>query len=223
MRPRDGIPTKFARAVARVTAPPRHSKISQVRQYGIAAPENCCELVADDEQFIRAKLQRYVATGQLRCQDVDDLVQLVLLHLSHRLRGFHAARGRRQAFVNRVIENFAAKVLSARRSMRRRVPIVLSINEPLTNGGERRVEFGDVLSACHRRPSALNPHCVDLALDLSTALAKLPPTLREIAEKRWLGFSASEIAQIQCVHRSTIIRRTKTLAELLRPRLAPGL
>ncbi len=201
MRPRDKTPPKFARSVARVTGLPRHWRISDLCEHGTAAPDSGCALVADDEQFIRAKLQRHIATGGLRRQDVDDLVQMILMHLSRRLRGFRPARGRRQAYVNRLIGNFAAKVLSARRAKMRRAARIVPLHESLA------------YSVDHDN--------TDLVLDFSIVLAKLPSELRKIAESRRLGYSTAEIARIQGVHRSTINRRTKTLAELLRPRFGP--
>jgi RNA polymerase sigma factor (sigma-70 family) len=224
MRSVDRSPVKLAQAAARVTLAPPRAKKYQSYRLGIdsdtAVHNGSCILVPDDVEFVRAKIWRLVAVGRLRAQDSDDLVQLALVHVWERLPEFRADRGSRQAFVNTLIRNFTTKYLTAQCGKKRRSLRTLSLSEPMPMGAGEAVELGDmVLDRDRRRRSHLfDLENVVLSLDLATAVSHLPPLLREIAERRWLGQTSAEIACAQGVHRSTINRRMKTLGEMLSPR-----
>ncbi len=223
MRSFDRPPIKLAQAVARVTVAPRLAKKVQSHRSGNnggAVHNASCTLVPDDVEFVRAKIWRLVAAGRLRGQDSDDLVQPALIYVWERLPEFREERGCRQAFLNTLINNFFKKYLSAQWGKKRRSPRTLSLNEPMPNADGSAVDLGDMLLGCNRRrrSHSLDVENVALTLDLATALSHVPPTLRDIAERRLMGQTSAEIARAQGVHRSTVNRRTNLLAELLSPR-----
>ncbi len=166
-------------------------------------PKTFLELQPCDDQLIRHKIDRIVGRHQLSAEDGEDAAQLARLHLCRQLSKYDPSRGRREACVATILDNFFLTFLDRRAKRRRRRPPPIPLAQI---GGEDSVAS-----------RSLGPdEAVRLAIDLAAVLARLPVELRALAEALLAHLSVSAAARALGVHRGTAYRRLKRLRAALR-------
>jgi DNA-directed RNA polymerase specialized sigma24 family protein len=140
--------------------------------------------------IITRKARSLVGRAGLQRQDCRDVEQELTLRLLENLDQFVARRGRRLAFVQRLVDRFASNLLRHRRAGQR-------------DGGPH-APLPDTLPA--------PPGDDTRRLDLEQALASLPPDLRAVVESFLAGRSVTETAGVLGLSRATVYARLRELA-----------
>jgi len=171
-----------------------------------------------DREVIRGKVYRLVGRN-FSVEDGEELEQDALLHLWRRLQRYKPTRGKRRAFVSRVVANFIAARLTARQAKKRKPRAVRSLSDPagplgagtLADTVERRHQ--DAARGRHRPLDAAS--AMKLALEVADVLAGLPEPHRKLAGLVMQGETLVEAARILRIHRATAKRWAWQIGEAL--------
>jgi RNA polymerase sigma factor (sigma-70 family) len=150
--------------------------------------------------LIRRKSRQMARRAALTEQDCEDLEQEVLLRLLRRLPPPEFGRARFEALVLTILRHTAANLLRARRAAKRGY------------GRARPLYPGDDVPAARGRGAQ---DLADLADDLASVLARLPPEDRDLAEHLKCQ-SIAAVARERGVPRTTLcaaIRRLRARFE----------
>jgi RNA polymerase sigma factor (sigma-70 family) len=144
----------------------------------------------------------------------EDLEQEFAIDLLARIPRFDPKRGAFSTFVRHVVENRVAALLKHRRIAKRdEGRNGVSLHDEVDDGGWRRTERWRTLGTedLHRRSGAADagaPEAWDLRMDVSAAMANLPPEHQDLC--RWLlHHTVSEVARAIRTPRSTVHDRLK--------------
>ncbi|MBF0310818.1 MAG: sigma-70 family RNA polymerase sigma factor, partial [Magnetococcales bacterium] len=110
----------------------------------------------------------------------------LMLDLHRRFARFDATKADVTTFIARVVANHAASMCEATGWDRHSATSTLSLNEEIQDGDGNRVEridtISDSQSPWHVQASSWH-EAVELQTDISRLLGRLPPSLRNIAER----------------------------------------
>lgn len=160
-------------------------------------------------RLIRRKARQLVGKARIAEGERDDIEQELRMALLERLSRFNPQRSHWQAFVLAVIDRRVATLLKSRRAKKRKHRENLLSLSSLVSGEEGLpAELGDTLLPKHQEflvGAILNDHQSAFALadDLAMVMARLPPELRRLCERRRTK-SVTEIANELGVPRSTV-------------------
>jgi RNA polymerase sigma-70 factor (ECF subfamily) len=136
--------------------------------------------------------------------DVEDLEQELMLDLHRRLDRFNSAKASINTFIARVIENHAATILDSSRQEKNGK--MVSLHELVQNDDGDAVELIDTITAS-QSPWATHAlswnESIDLQADVLRLLARLPPSLREIAQ-RLMEETVSELSASTSITRQAV-------------------
>ena len=158
------------------------------------------------------KARRLAGKHGFKKADLEDLMQELALDLWERLPKYDPGKGAFATFVTRLIERKISNLIRHRcqaiRDFRREAGSLNEIHEePLGDLGELSRSLGqedlDRHKGVETRPEAER---MDLRLDISMALAGLPPHLKALA-KLLSAHSISEAARLLGVPRSTLYQK----------------
>ena len=163
------------------------------------------------EALIHHKAQQLVGNAGYTEDDVEELEQEMRLDLLKRLPKFNPKRATYNTFVTRLIERKICNLIRHRTQKVRDYRCEeCSLNDTVETGGSnnRKVKHMETItqdehdfrSGRYRRPAAER---LDLQLDISMALSKLPSELQELAELLQTR-SITEAAQELGIPRSTL-------------------
>jgi len=160
-------------------------------------------------KVIRHKARQLVGKYGFTWDDFDDLAQEMALDLLTRLPKFDCDRASLNTFIARVVDRRVSTLIrhrkQAKRDFRREA---CSLDDPMDNQDEAGTRRRDGVSQDEydlRTGKQVRPNSerIDLLLDLSFALADLPPELQDLAG-RLRDRSISEIARDLHVPRATL-------------------
>jgi RNA polymerase sigma-70 factor, ECF subfamily len=167
------------------------------------------------QALIRRKARRMIGRAGLTASDQPDLEQELVLHL---LRRLPAAAGQPQcrALVNTVLDRCLANILRDLLAQKRNPKRVGSLHQRVPTE-EGQAELGQTISreeqdARTGRQPRSDEERVDLQQDLAAALARLPPDLRELAE-RLQHQGVAEAARSTGVPRTTLYAGLRRLRQ----------
>jgi len=162
--------------------------------------------------LIKHKAQRLIGRVGLTESDREDVEQELVLDLLSRLPEYDATRGLRSAFIGQVINHKVAQLIRDRqrkkRDCRRRA---CSLDDPLEQEDGSAIareetvsqDDYDLLMGKHSRPEVER---MDLAIDVSIALSRIPADLRDLAVLLMLQ-PKRDAAREAGISRSTLYRR----------------
>lgn len=158
--------------------------------------------------LIRKKARQLVDQAGLAAHDADDIAQDLVLVLLRRLAAFDATRGCRQAFITLLVNHAVANWLRARRAVGRTPPGRCSLEDAVVDADGRRVRrsatVAEASAHAHRGWTRRTAgERAELAADVATVLAGLPPRLRTLAT-RLLTQSLADVARDMGVPRTTL-------------------
>ena len=163
------------------------------------------------ETLIHHKARQLVGNAGYTEDDVEELEQEMRLDLLKRLPKFDPSKATYNTFVSRLVERKISNLIRHRtQEIRDYRCEKCSLNDTVETGDSnnkkvKRMETitqdeHDLRSGKYRRPAAER---LDLQLDISMVLSKLPPELRELAELL-KSMSITEAARELGIPRSTI-------------------
>lgn len=171
---------------------------------------------------IRHAARKLIGRCGFAADDYEDLMQELTLDLLIRLPNFDPSKATQNTFVAQTVARMVSKLVRHRHTQKRDYRReAWSLDEPLTNGDGDAAPRGETVSQDevdlrtdkHGRPTEER---LDLRLDLSLALAGLPPELQRLAEKLQTT-SAADAAREMGIPRSTLyakgIARIRTAFE----------
>jgi RNA polymerase sigma-70 factor (ECF subfamily) len=164
--------------------------------------------------IIRRKIMQLVGRVGLTEDDSEDLEQDFILRVLQSLWSFDPSRGHRNKFITTVVERYVANILRNRQAGKRDYRRVDSsiASEPIDDepiDWEQTIEEYE-RDARYARRRRRQLEIDELANDIADVISKLPPDLREFAER--LKFkSISEIARDLKVPRTTLYGKLRRL------------
>jgi len=167
-------------------------------------------------RIIRYKARQLVGRVGFTESDRQDLEQEMVLDLLRRLPKFNPDRARLNTFIARVVEHKIATIIESQKAGMRDYRLCsCSLNDRFENeegGSVERVDTinqDDYLQRTGRlsRPAA---ELCDLSFDVSKAIEKLPPELRELCV-RFKTNTVTEISRDTGIPRGTIYESIKKL------------
>jgi RNA polymerase sigma factor (sigma-70 family) len=191
--------------------------VPEIRHAGIDRPDIDYELTQGfAASYIRRKAREIARQPGFSPTDREDLRQQLCVRVLERLPQFDPNQGCFNAFVKLIVKQFASDCRRHQRAQRRDRRGDASLNI-LVEGEEGPLELAQTigrreLNARLKREERPAEETIDLAHDLASVLATLPPRLRTIAE-RLKDLSASQIAIELNVHSSTVYRDMHQLRE----------
>lgn len=168
------------------------------------------------ERLIHRKARQLARVPGFSPSDREDIAQELRLKLLMHSAGYDPQQGHRHAFVTALVERHAANLLRAKRAEKRDHRSVRSLSMQLADDAEEGpVELTDAISPRHLdarlgRASREEHELAELAMDVSEAIAGLPPELREVAQ-RLKTDTLSQIARDLGVPRTTLSDRVRKL------------
>jgi DNA-directed RNA polymerase specialized sigma24 family protein len=175
-------------------------------------------LTMSDREVIRGKVYRLVGAN-FSADDGAELEQDALLHLWRRLQRYQPARGKRKAFVSRVVANFIAARLTACQAKKRKPRGVRSLSDPAGPVGAGTL--ADIIERRHQ-DAARGRHrqldeaaAIKLAVEVADVLAGLPEPHRKFAGLLMQGETLVDAARILRIHRATAMRWAHQIGEAL--------
>ena len=159
-------------------------------------------------ETIRHKARQLIGKVGFTKDDINDLMQEMMLDLLERLPKFDPNKAAHSTFIARVIERKISKLIRHRmqekRDYRREA---CSVNETIEDGNGGTVERAQTMSqdehdlrtGKHSRPEEAR---IDMRLDVSFVISKLPADLKPLAE-RLMTHSITEVAREIGMPRST--------------------
>jgi RNA polymerase sigma-70 factor (ECF subfamily) len=158
---------------------------------------------------IRCKARQLVGKAGFTSDDIEDIEQELRTDLLERLPKYDPDKAAQTTFVARIITRKISKMIRHRTAeMRDYRRESFSINEEIDDGqGEKTprsdtIDDDEVEMRCGRRSNTRQEE-MDLHLDLSLVMSRLPDDLRRIAESL-LDVSVSETSRILGIPRSSI-------------------
>jgi len=176
------------------------------------------EITEFAQRLIHRKAKQLCRTAGFTAADQEDLEQELTLWLLQRLDKFSPELGHENVFFTTVIERACSTILRQQTAEKRDpARLACSLNALLDDGDGGKVELGETLSEDGRdamtgRSARGTEERLQMALDLETVIAKLPPHLRDLAQ-RLKHSSITEIAQQTGIPRSSINRRVGQLRQ----------
>lgn len=167
---------------------------------------------------IRRKARELARQEGFSRSDADDLQQQIYVRILERLDQFDPAQGCFNAFVKLIVHQFASNICRDAKMKKRDRRAVASLSDRV-EGEDGLTELARAIGSreldarlCRdERPAA---EAFDLAHDLATFLATLPPRLQQIAE-RLPHRSIPQVARELKLHRSTVYVEIQKLRGLL--------
>jgi RNA polymerase sigma factor (sigma-70 family) len=144
--------------------------------------------------FIRRKARLLSKFPEFQDQLVEDLEQELLLRLTSGMDLFDPVLRHPNVFVTTVVERAIAQMLRKRRAAKSGSGRVFPFSALTEN------ELNQFDPSCRRR------HSADLKIDLSAAIAKLPPERQRLVELLMHDCSTKEIADELKVSKDTVRR-----------------
>jgi RNA polymerase sigma-70 factor, ECF subfamily len=162
--------------------------------------------------LIRRKARRLARRPGFRPQDCQDLEQELVTRLLGRLGTFDPGR---EALVTTIVKRCAANILRDRLAAKRDDRGTTSLHDPA--GGDTPEDLASTLgpdehAARLGRTPRTDEETVQLALDVAEVVARLPPDLRDLAE-RLMTQSVSQIAHDSGTPRTTLNDRVSRLRQ----------
>lgn len=165
--------------------------------------------------IIKRKVRQIIGCAGYTNQDREDLEQLLLTRLVHRLPSFDPTKAHWKSFVTVVVERSAATIIRDARAEKRGRHSVRSLQERINVGGHETIDLSAAISerALFTR-RGLAPRsaeeCRQLQLDVNQAVASLPEPLRLLAE-RLKTQSIAAIARELGIPRTTLNSRMRQI------------
>jgi RNA polymerase sigma-70 factor (ECF subfamily) len=165
--------------------------------------------------LIRRKARRLARRRGSTHQDREDIEQDLVLDLLERLPAFDPDKADRDVFVRMVVSHAVADLLRRTRARKRDDRSVASLGAPLADEGDGPPDLAAAVgrperdARLGRRPRD-DAEQAQLALDLAEVVARLPPALRDLAE-RLKTRSVSEVARDLGIPRTTLRDRLRVI------------
>lgn len=166
--------------------------------------------------LITAKVRSIIGQPGLQAQDLDDLRQEVYRHLLQQLPAFDPERGNGRTFVVMVVDRFVANLARNQQTRKRRPHASLDVRVATADVPMPWAELFTTIDARkHRKVDPRDEHdLAQLVADVAAALAKLPPDLRDLAE-RLTTQNVATVAQETGADRSTVASNVRRLRQML--------
>jgi len=164
------------------------------------------------KHIIREKAKRLIEGHGFGPDDYEDLQQELALDLLMRLPKFDSARSCLKTFVVRIVNHKVREMIRHRTQQKRdHRRCVCSLDDPLEQDDGSTIlreetvsqDDYDLLMGKHSRPEVER---TDLAIDVSRALSRIPPDLRDLAVLLVLQ-SKRDAAREAGISRSTLYKR----------------
>jgi RNA polymerase sigma factor (sigma-70 family) len=159
-------------------------------------------------RLIRWKARQLAGKPGFIRSDQADIEQELTLKFLNSAASFEPERGRWKGFVTKVVERHAASLLRNSRAKKRAHRRITSLNSPVQAGSDIPTTLADSITDRDqdarrgRRPRS-EEQISRLAFDLAEVLERLPPKLRDLAE-RLKTQSIAEAARTLGVPRTTV-------------------
>jgi RNA polymerase sigma-70 factor (ECF subfamily) len=165
--------------------------------------------------LIRRKVEQLIGKAGFTAQDRKDLEQELLLRLVKSLPSYDPSKSHLYAFITTVLERYVANVLRNKRADKRDQRRITSLSVMIYIEGEGPVELAQTISqleldARRHAHSRSDEERAQLAMDLADVVAKLPPDLRDLAQ-RLMSQSPSEAARDLDIPRTTLYEKIRRL------------
>lgn len=167
-------------------------------------------------KIIRIKAWRLAQGPGFRPDDKEDIEQELILDLLLRAPKFDPARGNRQAFIGRVLDNKVADLVAANVAAKRdRRREVFSLDEPVVTDGEGEIPRQEILDPGRIDEDARSGmRDADLWIDLGRRIYSIRPDLAalclQLSEKR-----IAEVSREMGIPRATLYGRIAELRRIL--------
>jgi len=167
-------------------------------------------------KIIRYKAKRLVGRFGFTESDREDLEQELILDLLRRLPKYNPARAQRSTFIDCLVNHAIATLIEARMAAMRDYRLCsCSLNDPLEDEDGHSIERIETIDQDDdflrtgklSRPTA---ELQDLRIDLSKAMEKLPPELRELCQ-RLMNYTVTRISSDTGIPRGTIYDMIKKI------------
>jgi len=161
------------------------------------------------KSVIRHKARQLIGKYGFTHDDYEDLRQDMVLDLLRRLPQFDPGRACQNTFISRVVDRKVATIIRHRRQEKRDYRREAgSLDEPIEADDGGTVERGQAISQDDNdlnsgKQNRIEFERIDMRLDISIAIADLPPDLRALAE-RLKADTIAQIARDLGVPRSTL-------------------
>ncbi|MBF0296932.1 MAG: sigma-70 family RNA polymerase sigma factor [Magnetococcales bacterium] len=135
---------------------------------------------------VRHHAWRLARSDRFHPADMEDIEQELMLDLHRRFSRFDATKADVTTFIARVVANHAASLCEATGWDRRDASRTISLNEEIQDGDGNPVERIDTISDSQSPWQMQVPswhEAIELRTDISRLLGRLPPSLRNIAER----------------------------------------
>ncbi|MBF0339492.1 MAG: sigma-70 family RNA polymerase sigma factor [Magnetococcales bacterium] len=135
---------------------------------------------------VRHHARRLVRSPGFLPADVEDIEQELMLDMHRRLARFDDSKAGVRTFIARVVVNHVATMLEGLRQVRNGDIEMISLHETVHDGDGMVSELIDTISSSQSPwfTHGLPWHeSIDLQTDVSRLLARLPPSLRWLAER----------------------------------------
>jgi RNA polymerase sigma-70 factor (ECF subfamily) len=139
--------------------------------------------------LIRRKARQLVGRAGFTTQDLEDLEQELATRLIKFLRAFDPSKAHRNAFTTMVVNQQVASILRHRRAQRRHHNSTCSLNVTINVDGDGPVELCQAITqreydARRGVSSRDDAELVELASDIASLTARLPPSWQTLLERR---------------------------------------
>ena len=152
-----------------------------------------------DAEIIKHKARKLVGHYGYRTSDVEDIQQDLALHVFSRTYHHRPDLGSRETFVSTVVKNKILNLIEHRTALKR---------------DHRRDVPADEVGEGVMLDGSSSPERIDLYIDLRSAIAGMPPELREIA-LRWANETEKEIADAMNLTRAKVRTRFQRIRRFL--------